>query len=97
MGCAGRAGCSAGWGCTTFAVPGRFGGGSRWPRFDCDLSLPKRILLRQVFAPMSFHQFYRTVFQRLENLDFHQTAMMVLIIVAFGFYCLRGFGSRHDY
>ncbi|MGD9724094.1 MAG: hypothetical protein AB7O59_22765 [Pirellulales bacterium] len=46
---------------------------------------------------MSFSHFYRTVLQRLENLDFHQVALLVLIIVGFGFYCLRGFGSRHDY
>ena len=46
---------------------------------------------------MWFNQFYRTVFQRLENLDFQQVALLVILIVAFGFYCLRGFGSRHDY
>ncbi len=46
---------------------------------------------------MSFSQFYRTVFQRLESLDFNQVALLVLVIVGFGFYCLRGFGSRHDY
>lgn len=46
---------------------------------------------------MSFQYFYQTVLQRVENLDFHQMALLVLVIVAFGFYCLRGFGSRHDY
>ncbi|MEX2114442.1 MAG: hypothetical protein WD845_14705 [Pirellulales bacterium] len=46
---------------------------------------------------MSFSQFYNSVFQRLESLDFNQVALLVLVIVAFGFYCLRGFGSRHDY
>lgn len=46
---------------------------------------------------MSFYDLYRTAFSRLENLDFQQFAILVLVIVAFGFYCLRGFGSRHDY
>ncbi len=46
---------------------------------------------------MSFTQLYRTFFQRLESLDFQQVSLLVLVIVAFGFYCLRGFGSRHDY
>jgi hypothetical protein len=46
---------------------------------------------------MWFNQLYRTVFQRLENLEFPQLALLVMLIVAFGFYCLRGFGSRSDY
>ena len=46
---------------------------------------------------MSFTQLFRTVMTRLENLEFHQVTLLVLLIVAFGFYCLRGFGSRHDY
>jgi hypothetical protein len=46
---------------------------------------------------MRFYDFYRTVFSRLESLDFQQFALLVIVIVAFGFYCLRGFGSRHDY
>ncbi|MEX0675642.1 MAG: hypothetical protein WD063_01110 [Pirellulales bacterium] len=46
---------------------------------------------------MRFHELYRTVFSRLEHLDFQQFALLVIAIVAFGFYCLRGFGSRHDY
>ena len=46
---------------------------------------------------MSFTELYRTVFQRLENLDLQQTILLVMIIVGFGVYCLRGFGSRHDY
>ncbi len=46
---------------------------------------------------MSLPDFVRTVFSRLENLDFQQYALLVIVIVAFGFYCLRGFGSRHDY
>lgn len=50
-----------------------------------------------VKTTMSFSQFYNSVFQRLESLDFNQVALLVLVIVAFGFYCLRGFGSRHDY
>ena len=46
---------------------------------------------------MWYDTFYRTVFERLERLDFHQLSLLVLAIVAFGFYCLRGFGSRSDY
>ena len=46
---------------------------------------------------MWYPSFFRTVFERLQGLDFHQVSLMVLAIVAFGFYCLRGFGSRSDY
>ena len=46
---------------------------------------------------MRLYDIYRTVFSRLENLDFQQYALLVIVIVAFGFYCLRGFGSRHNY
>jgi hypothetical protein len=46
---------------------------------------------------MHLHELYQTVLRRLDNLDFQQFALLVIVIVAFGFYCLRGFGSRHDY
>jgi hypothetical protein len=46
---------------------------------------------------MWYSDFYRNVIQRLMNLDFHQISLLVLVIVAFGFYCLRGFGSRSNY
>ncbi len=46
---------------------------------------------------MWFQHLYRSFFERLESLNFHQTTLLVLFIVGFGFYCLRGFGSRHDY
>ncbi len=46
---------------------------------------------------MSFSQLSRSVMQRLESLDFHQLGLLVVIIVVFGFYCLRGFGSRSNY
>ena len=46
---------------------------------------------------MWFVQLYRSVFQHLESLNFQQTALLVLLIVGFGFYCLRGFGSRQNY
>jgi len=46
---------------------------------------------------MTFHEFYSSLFTRIERLDFQQYALLVIVIVAFGFYCLRGFGSRHDY
>jgi hypothetical protein len=44
-----------------------------------------------------WYQFYRTAFQRLDNLDFHQIVILVLAIVAFGCFCMRGFGSRSKY
>jgi hypothetical protein len=56
-----------------------------------------RVSETTVRSRMSFSQFYRSVFTRLENLEFPQLALLTLVIVAFGFYCLRGFGSRHDY
>ncbi len=46
---------------------------------------------------MSFNQLYRSVIQPLERLDFQQTVLLVIVIVAIGIYCLRGFGSRHNY
>jgi hypothetical protein len=46
---------------------------------------------------MWYSNVYRTVFERLENLDFQQLSLLVLAIVAFGFFCLRGFGSRSNY
>ena len=46
---------------------------------------------------MWYSHYYRTLFDRLENLNFHQMGLLVVAIVAFGFYCLRGFGSRSNY
>jgi hypothetical protein len=46
---------------------------------------------------MRLSELYHTVFSRLEHLDFQQFALLVIAIVAFGFYCLRGFGSRSNY
>jgi hypothetical protein len=46
---------------------------------------------------MSIYHYFQSLFQRIESLDFHQMALMVVIIVAFGFWCLRGFGSRSNY
>jgi hypothetical protein len=48
-------------------------------------------------SAMSFREFYQNAFARLEHLDFQQFALLVIVIVAFGFYCLRGFGSRSSY
>jgi hypothetical protein len=45
----------------------------------------------------SIVQFFQNAFTRLENLDFPQLSLLVLVIVAFGFWCLRGFGSRSNY
>jgi hypothetical protein len=44
-----------------------------------------------------WYSHFQKFFERLEGLDFHQLSLLVLAIVAFGFYCLRGFGSRSDY
>jgi hypothetical protein len=33
----------------------------------------------------------------LENLDFHQVVVFVIVIVVFGCFCLKGFGSRSKY
>jgi len=38
-----------------------------------------------------------SLFNRLERLDFHQVTLCVVLIVLFGFYCMRGFGSRTKY
>ena len=46
---------------------------------------------------MWYSNLYRTIFTRLENLDFHQVSLLVLAIMVFGFFCLRGFGSRSNY
>ena len=46
---------------------------------------------------MNFHELYQTFVSRLLNLDFQQYALLVVVIVAIGFYCMRGFGSRHNY
>jgi hypothetical protein len=46
---------------------------------------------------MNWHELYRSVFSRLEHLNFQQFALLVIVIVVFGFYCLRGFGSRSNY
>lgn len=45
----------------------------------------------------SIYQTYRAVFTRLEQLDFHQISVLVVVIVAFGCFCMRGFGSRSNY
>ena len=41
--------------------------------------------------------FCTKMLSRVERLDFQQYALLVILIVAFGFYCLRGFGSRSNY
>ena len=46
---------------------------------------------------MNVHGLYQTLFNRIEHLNFQQFALLVVVIVVFGFYCLRGFGSRSNY
>ncbi len=46
---------------------------------------------------MSFNDLYRTVFTRLEHLSLHQFVLLAVIIVLFGIFCMRGFGSRSNY
>jgi hypothetical protein len=53
--------------------------------------------LSDVNTMSSIVQFFQNAFTRLENLDFPQLSLLVLVIVAFGFWCLRGFGSRSNY
>jgi predicted transporter len=46
---------------------------------------------------MSFNDLYRTVFTRLEHLSLQQFVLLAVIIVLFGIFCMRGFGSRSNY
>jgi len=62
----------------------------------CNLDLHSKTSRAELLA-MWYSNLYRNVLQRLENLDFHQFSLLVIIIVVFGFYCLRGFGSRSNY
>ncbi len=45
---------------------------------------------------MLYH-LYLSVSDTLTHLNFQQVSLLVLTIVAFGFFCLRGFGSRQNY
>jgi hypothetical protein len=40
---------------------------------------------------------FKTILHRMEMLDFHQITVLVLAIVAVGFVCMRGYGSRSNY
>jgi len=46
---------------------------------------------------MAIKHYFNSIFGRLEHLDMHQMALLVVVIVVFGFFCLRGFGSRSNY
>jgi len=46
---------------------------------------------------MSVYQLFNSLLNRVERLDFQQYALLVIVIVAVGFFCLRGFGSRSNY
>jgi len=40
---------------------------------------------------------FHSIAYRLEHLDYQQFALLTLVIVAVGFWCMRGFGSRTNY
>ncbi len=40
---------------------------------------------------MWFQHAMNATFRRLESLDFNQVVVLLLIVVAFGWFCLRGF------
>jgi hypothetical protein len=46
---------------------------------------------------MSIHQITSWVMTTFERFSFQQIALLVMVIVAVGFVCLRGFGSRSNY
>ncbi len=46
---------------------------------------------------MRFNDLYQTVFTRLEHLTFQQFALLTVVIVVLGVWCMRGFGSRSNY
>ncbi len=46
---------------------------------------------------MSLPWFLQDILRWVERLDMHQLGLFVVLIVVFGFYCLRGFGSRSNY
>lgn len=46
---------------------------------------------------MSFNELYQTVFTRLEHLSLQQFVLLAVVILLFGIFCMRGFGSRSNY
>jgi hypothetical protein len=46
---------------------------------------------------MWFFRLVQDALVRVERLDMHQLGLFVVLIVVFGVYCLRGFGSRSNY
>lgn len=46
---------------------------------------------------MWFHNLYQSVVMRFERFDAYQIVVLMMVIVAVGFICLRGYGSRSNY
>ncbi len=40
---------------------------------------------------------YRSIVVPVERLNHHQMALLVMVIVFVGIWCMRGFGSRSSY
>jgi hypothetical protein len=46
---------------------------------------------------MWFHHALSRTFRELESLDFQQVIVLAMLVIAAGWICLRGFGSRSNY
>jgi hypothetical protein len=44
-----------------------------------------------------WHSSLAWLIHRIEHFNLHQVGLLVAAIVAIGFYCMRGFGSRSNY
>lgn len=42
-------------------------------------------------------RYFNQLLHYIERLDFHQTALLSIAVVSFGFFCMLGFGSRSKY
>jgi hypothetical protein len=43
------------------------------------------------------YSLFHSIAYRLEHLDYQQLALLTFVLVVFGFWCMRGFGSRTNY
>src|SRR3954469_2698206 len=61
-----------------------------------DLDFPStEFIMREKCAV--WHSNLYWLIHRIENFNLHQVGLLVAVIVAIGFYCMRGFGSRSNY